>query len=78
MEGQLGWQAHAAFMDGLADERFVLVGGPLEGSRDVLLIFQAEDSREILNRLASDPWMQNGLLKVKQYSAWQIRLGTLP
>ena len=51
--------------------------GPLEGTRDALLILRASSSAEIVERLASDPWTTNGLLVTKQISPWQIRLGTL-
>ncbi len=77
LENQIDWTAHAAFMDALAAERFILVGGPLEGTRDVVLVFHAESSTEIMNRLASDPWIQSGLLIVKDCRPWQIRLGSL-
>ena len=42
LEQQDGWHAHAEFMDALAAEGFVLVAGPLEGTRSVLLIILAE------------------------------------
>ena len=29
MRGQDGWEEHAAFMDALADEHFIVLGGPL-------------------------------------------------
>ena len=41
MEEQVEWDAHAAFMNGLEREGFVLLGGPLEGTADVLLIIRA-------------------------------------
>jgi hypothetical protein len=41
MEGQVDWRGHADFMNGLAAEGFVLLGGPFKGTRDVLLIVRA-------------------------------------
>src|SRR5438309_801920 len=38
LEGQPDWQGHAAFMNGLKAEGFVVLGGPLEGTPEVLLI----------------------------------------
>jgi phage tail tape-measure protein len=35
---QAGWQPHAAFMDALADERFVVGGGPAGTQGKVVLI----------------------------------------
>jgi len=77
LEGQSGWAAHAAFMDALFEQGFAALVGPLEGTRDALLILRATSASEIQDRLALDPWTINGLLVTKQISAWQIRLGTL-
>jgi hypothetical protein len=74
----VGWTAHAAFMDGLVDEGFIALGGPLEGSSDVLLILRAAHEQEVVERLSVDPWRQSGLLIAKQCWPWQIRLGSLP
>ena len=78
MDDQVYWPAHAAYMDSLVAERFILLGGPLEGTRDVVLVFQAESCDEIMARLASDPWIQHGLLRVNVCQPWRIRLGSLP
>jgi hypothetical protein len=78
LDDQVGWAAHAAFMDGLAEEGFVALGGPLEGTPDVLLVVRATSPAEIAERLAADPWARNGLLVVKQTCPWWIRLGSLP
>jgi hypothetical protein len=77
LEGQADWPGHAAFMDGLFDERFAALVGPLEGTRDALLILRASGAPEIVERLASDPWTTNGLLVTTQISPWQLRLGSL-
>ena len=77
MEEQKDWPAHAAFMDALASEGFILLGGPLEGTRDAMLIFRAQDRAEIEARLAADPWTQNGLLITKGCWPWRVRLGSL-
>jgi uncharacterized protein YciI len=77
LEAQSDWAAHAAFMDALLEQRFAALVGPLEGTRDALLILRASSASEVIERLASDPWTTNGLLLTKQISPWQIRLGTL-
>jgi len=40
---------------GLEAEGFVVLGGPLEGTSDFLLIFRARTAGEILDRLSADP-----------------------
>jgi uncharacterized protein YciI len=77
LEGQLDWPAHAAFMDDLFDRRVVALVGPLEGTRDALLIVRAATAAEVVECLATDPWTTNGLLVTKQVSPWQLRLGSL-
>jgi uncharacterized protein YciI len=77
LESQSEWTAHAAFMDAMFDEGFAALVGPLEGTRDALLILRASSVEEITERLASDPWTRNGLLVTKQISPWQLRLGTV-
>jgi hypothetical protein len=77
LDAQAGWATHARFMNGLAAEGFVAVGGPLEGTPDVLLVVRATDEAEIVERLSADPWARSGLLIVKQVRPWEIRLGTL-
>jgi uncharacterized protein YciI len=77
MESQADWGAHATFMNGLAAEGFVVLGGPLEGTRDVLLIIRAETADDVRARLTRDPWAANELLHVVQVTPWTPRLGSL-
>ena len=77
LEEQVEWTAHAAFMDALFDERFAALVGPLEGTRDALLILRAVSESEIIERLASDPWTMNGLLVTRLITPWHLRLGSL-
>jgi hypothetical protein len=77
LEGQAEWVGHATFMDGLFDEGVAALVGPLEGTRDSLIIVRATSESEVMDRLASDPWSRNGLLVTKQVSRWQLRLGSL-
>jgi hypothetical protein len=78
LEEQADWAIHAAFMDTLFDQRFAALVGPLEGTRDALLVVRASSAAEIDERLALDPWTASGLLITRQISSWQLRLGSLP
>jgi uncharacterized protein YciI len=78
MEGQDGWDAHAAYMDALAGERFIVVGGPLEETSTAMLVIRAESREQVEARLAADPWRRDGTLVLERLSTWQIRLGSLP
>jgi len=77
LEEQEDWEAHRSFMNALENEGFVVLGGPLEGTDDVLLIFRATSSEEIVDRLSADPWHRRDLLRVSRVTPWELRLGSL-
>jgi len=77
LEDQVEWEAHAKFMDALVDEGLVVLGGPLEGTSEVLLISRAQSPEEIRQRLAPDPWHRMGLLEISRIMTWTLRLGSL-
>jgi len=72
LEEQSGWTEHAAFMDGLVDEGFIVLGGPLPDRR-VAHAVQAESEAAVRTRLAADPWSGSHLL-VESIEPWTIRL----
>jgi uncharacterized protein YciI len=76
MEEQSGWPAHAAFMDSLVDDGFVLLGGPLADERRTAHVVEAESEEAIRATLARDPWSETHLL-VESIDRWTIRLDGL-
>jgi uncharacterized protein YciI len=70
---------HAAFMNALADDGFVLFGGPLAGSEHgrlrALLIVNADSEAEIHRRLAHDPWVPTEQLVTTSIEQWNIFVG---
>jgi len=77
MEEQEDWPSHAAFMNALQAEGFVLLGGPLEGTPDALLIIRANDAQQVASRLSDDPWTRKDLLRITRVVPWTLRLGSL-
>ena len=77
MESQAEWAQHASFMNSLVKEGFVIRGGPLEGTSDVLLVVRAETPDQVRSRLAEDPWAGNDLLRITRVAPWTLRLGFL-
>jgi hypothetical protein len=71
---QDGWDEHAAFMDGLVDDGFVVLGGPIGNGERVMLLVDAEDEQEIRRRLAADPWLP-GVLAIESIEPWSLWLG---
>jgi uncharacterized protein YciI len=72
---QVGWAEHAAFMDGLVDDGFVVLGGPLGPNGLTLLIVEAPDADAVRTRLADDPWEPAQVLVTSTVQEWTVWLG---
>jgi len=72
---QDGWDEHAAFMDGLVDDGFVILGGPVGNGEQTLHVIEAADENDIRTRLARDPWASAGLLQIGTIEPWLLWLG---
>jgi hypothetical protein len=73
LEEQYGWAAHASFMDGLVDEGFVVLGGPLADELRVVLVVEAKSEDSVRATLARDPWSETHL-RIDTIDSWTIRL----
>jgi uncharacterized protein len=71
---QDGWDAHAAFMDGLVHDGFIILGGPVGAGEETLHVVEAADEGEIRARLGGDPWAAAGLLRVARIEPWRLWL----
>jgi hypothetical protein len=71
---QDGWDEHAAFMDRLVDDGFVVLGGPLGDGERVMLVVEAADEDDVRGRLADDPWLQDGTLRIASLEPWSVWL----
>ena len=69
---QRGWDEHAAFMDGLLDDGFLLLGGPPDDGRQTMHLVQADDADDVRRRFAVDPWAQTGLLEIGSIRTWTL------
>src|SRR5437763_3046073 len=68
------WDEHAAFMDRLVEEGFVVLGGPLGAGDTVLLVIEAADEAEVRTHLAADPWAPRHVLTVERLEPWTVWL----
>jgi uncharacterized protein YciI len=73
MEGQSDWAAHAAFMDELVEQGFVVLGGPLADEHRVVQVVESESEEAVRATLARDPWFDSHL-RVDAVEPWTLRL----
>lgn len=66
------WDEHAAFIDGLVDEGFIVMGGPLVDEGGAMLIVQAEGLDAARAKVSGDPWYERGILELVGLKRWDI------
>jgi hypothetical protein len=75
---QRAWDEHAAFMDALVDDGFIVLGGPIGDNNQTLLIIEADDEDQVKRRLGEDPWAPMELLQIGSLLPWTIWLDGRP
>lgn len=76
MELQAGWSEHAALLDELEDTGFVLLAGPLALQPHTAALIVATGSADAARaRLAPDPWLVHGQLRITSIVEWELRIG---
>jgi hypothetical protein len=73
LEEQSGWEGHAAFMDGLVDDGFIVLGGPLADEVRTAHAVHAASEDAVRATFARDPWSGTHL-EVDSIEPWTIRL----
>jgi uncharacterized protein YciI len=73
MEEQSDWDAHAAFMDALVDDGFIVLGGPLSDEERVAHVIEADSAQAVRATLARDPWSETHLV-IDSIEPWTLRL----
>ena len=75
IRSQALWDEHAAFMDQLTADGFIVLGGPLGDPEDeAMLVVDAPDEETVHATLAKDPWRDSGHLTVPEIQSWTIFL----
>jgi len=80
MRRQAEWEAHAAFMDALAERGVIVAGGPLGGEDEaerVMHVIEAPNASAAEAFMADDPWTPMGLLKTVSIEPWTVLLGAM-
>jgi uncharacterized protein YciI len=73
LEQQSGWVEHAAFMDGLVESGFIVLGGPLADEHRVALVVEAASEDAVRATLGRDPWSDTHL-RIGSIDPWTLRL----
>jgi uncharacterized protein YciI len=69
---QTFWDEHAAFIDGLVEEGFILLGGPLPDEGGAIIVVYAETEADARAKLKDDPWYVNAVLNLDSIRRWEI------
>jgi uncharacterized protein YciI len=75
---QDGWDEHAAFMDALVEDGFIILGGPVGHGEQTLHVVEAPDEHDVGTRFAQDPWASAGLLRLGTIEPWALWLDSRP
>jgi uncharacterized protein YciI len=73
MNRQPLWSEHASFMNGLVDDGFIILGGPLGDEHRVVHAVEAESEEEVRATFARDPWSETHV-RLDVVEPWTIVL----
>jgi uncharacterized protein YciI len=73
LEEQSRFRDHADFMNGLVDEGFIVLGGPLADEYRNVHVVDAESEEAVRETLMRDPWYESHL-EIASIEPWTIRL----
>lgn len=68
------WDEHAAFMDKVFADGYIILGGPYADSSGALLIVEAEDETVASHLFDDDPWTKQDILSAGTVKEWLIFL----
>jgi uncharacterized protein YciI len=71
---QDGFAEHAEIMDRWVDEGFILLGGPVEGEKEVVHVIDSPSEEAIREKFSEDNWEQDGKLSTVSIERWEILL----
>lgn len=75
---QPGWDAHAAFVDGLVERGTMVMGGPFsDDSGSLILLEGVVDASQAERLLADDPFIRNGVFVLEAIRTWDVFVDVL-
>ena len=73
LEQQSGWTADCVFVDGLVEDGFIILSGPLADEYRIVQAVEAESEDAVRTTFARDPWGETHL-HVDTIEPWTLRL----
>lgn len=78
IRSQALWDEHAAFMDQLTADGFIVLGGPLGNAEgEAMIVVDAPNEETVRSTMARDPWRESGHLIEPGIQPWTIFLKAL-
>jgi len=74
IEKQDHWNEHVKFVDDLFDKGNVIIAGPIEHYKRIVIVYEAVDESEVRITFKDDPFISNGILHLESVMEWNIRL----
>jgi uncharacterized protein YciI len=71
-------EAHLAYVQGLAKNGSLTVGGLLNEGTGALLVFDVENEAQLAPLLRADPHWEKGVIVDEQVYPWNVVIGSLP
>jgi uncharacterized protein YciI len=75
-EDQLGWDAHAEFINDLIERGHFIMGGPWTNRLGSISVWEGMDADEVLDVIQNDPFVQNGVFEIEDVADWTVYVDT--
>ena len=66
------WDEHAAFIDALVEDGFIVLGGPFPDEGGAMIVVRADSEADVHARLDPDPWYRNDILRLVGVHRWEL------
>ncbi|MCA9859194.1 MAG: hypothetical protein KC438_05695 [Thermomicrobiales bacterium] len=72
------WNEHAAFVDELVEQGFIVLGGPFPDDGGSMVVVRSESEQSVRDWLGGDPWYHHGILQLETIQRWEIFIDKRP
>ena len=76
-EDQLGWDAHAEWVDALIENGTFVMGGPLSDNSGSVSLLDGLTAAEAKELVVSDPFVANGVFELDSVRDWTVYVDEL-